>query len=588
MAQEKKSQEITQFDPDWERKVDERIQKALYRPVPNKGRKKTKKPRHYQYDPMAMLDMLEYKERPTTLSFDLLKRMANRDSVVASIINTRINQASRFCYPCRTREDRIGYRLRPVDPKQEISNEMKAQIQELETYLHNCGRSDPSEVRDDFPAFLKKIIRDRLVYDAVAVEIVSDFTGLPAAFYAVDAATIRYAIPKDKDKFRTSVRREDMFFTQYIQGKKVAEFNYDEMAYGVFYPKTDINAFGYGFSELEQLIRIITAHLWAEEYNSKFFSQGSLPKGLLNFKGGNMTKPKLEAFRRAWQAQVAGLTGAWRIPVVSSPELQWVDMHHSNQDMEFGQWLDYLVNIICSVYCIDPAEINFPSRGGTGDSHEKPLFDNSFQSKLQMSKDKGLYPLLDYIAHFINKNIIWKINPDLVFVFEGLDKKMGMARLEAQEKEVKIYKTINDIRKEEELEPIDGGDILLDGTYITYITQKDQLALQVRQSELQLKNQVVALKMQILNAMQLERTLQGTSPDNFDLSDDESSELDALMNDIFDDKDPTLNKMEKEIDEGFDSEETELPEDMTEEADERVEEMEEDADERVEEMKDRE
>lgn len=533
---ERKATSIVDFNPNWERHISEELQKSIYSGKPRKHGKA------YKFDPLALLDVLEFKDRPSSLSFDFLKRMANRDSVVSAIINTRLNQVSRFSYPSRTREDKIGYKVRRKDPKDNTGDNSEAVA--LENFIFKCGSISDFEVRDDFASFLKKVARDRLVYDAVAVELVTNKVGELVSFYPVDAATVRRTKPTTPNGV---IKKSDTGFIQVIQGKEVCSFNYEELAYGLFYPRSDITSFGYGFSELEQLVTIITAHLWGEQYNSKIFSQGTMPKGILNFKMNTMNRDMLLAFRREWQTQVTGLTGAWRVPVVASPDLQWIPMTQTNQDMEFSKWLDYLVNVVCSVYCIDPAEINFPSRGGSGDSHEKPLFDNSYESKLRQSKDKGLYPLLDFFAHFITVNIVEKVLPDHVFVFEGLDRKMGMERLAAQEKEVRMFKTVNDLRKEEELLPIDGGDILLDPIYMQSIINQGNMELQIRDKELQEKQQIVALKKMMLETIQLEQEVLGGAGDaSFVLSKDDQEELDAMIATVKGQNEPVIKKWENE------------------------------------------
>ncbi|MCS7242925.1 phage portal protein, partial [Candidatus Caldatribacterium sp.] len=308
---------------------------------------------------------------------------------------------------------------------------------------------------------------------------------------------------KTDGRFRL-LTKDDIGYVQVVNGRQVAEFTFDELGYGVFYPRTNVEVYGYGFSELEMTMKEITWQLYASSYNGRYFSQGALPKGILNFKGGNLTKEKLDDFRRQWQAQVAGLTGAWKMPIVSAPDIQFIELQKSNADMEFSAWMDYLVNVICAVYCIDPAEINFPSRGGSGDSHESALFDNSYEVKLRQSRDKGLYPLLDFIANFINKHIVAKIDPDFVFVFEGLDRRMGLERLKAQEIEVRTYKTINEIRREEDLEPIPDGDMLLDSTFVNYRLQMKQLEYQLKLQEMKLLSETIELKRKLAELAQLE------------------------------------------------------------------------------------
>lgn len=504
----RKSVSNTQRSEKYEKQIDERIEAALTARSEEelkkaieidssnklyKGKRRSRKrPKFWDINPLNLITVFEAKERDATLSFELLRRMSERNAIVSAIINTRINQVSRFSYPARLRDDRIGFKVRPLDPKQEIDEKTKKEITEIENFILNCGVEDGS-VRDGFGEFLKKIVRDRLVYDAVCIELVRNRNGELVAFYAVDASTIRIVLPhKEGDGRYTDPTPDDVGYIQIVNGEKVAEFTYDELAYAVFYPRSHINSYGYGYSELEMLIKEITAHLNASEYNSRYFSQGALPKGVLNFKGGNLTKERLDDFRRQWQAQVAGLVGAWKMPIISAPDVQFIELQKSNHDMEFGKWMDYLVNVICAVYCIDPAEINFPSRGGSGsDSHESALFDNSYENKLRQSRDKGLYPLLDFIASTITRHIVWKINPNYVFVFEGLDRRMGMEKLKAQEIELRTYKTINEVRREEDLPEVPNGDIILAPEYINYQLKLREMEYEWKREQLRVLEELI-------------------------------------------------------------------------------------------------
>ena len=548
MEYQRKSIARAEYDPRWENHVSEGLTKAIF----STSRRSRKSPRALDFNPVAVLDVLEYKDKISALSWEFLQRMARKDSVVAAIIQTRVNQVSRFCYPSRYREDKVGFKIRPRDPKAPINEALEKKIIELENFIEHCGKEDSQGLRDSFPVFLKKIVRDRLTYDAVAVELVSTRKGELVSFHAVDASTIRLVIPKDGKGSFSSMSRDDIGYQQVIQGEVKAEFTFNEMGYGVFNPMTDINQFGYGYSELEQLVAIITSHLYAESYNRLFFQQGSLPKGMLNFKSGNMSRQKLEAFKRQWQMQIAGLTGAWRMPIVSGTDIQYIPMHLSNQDMEFAKWLDYLVNIICSVYAISPDEIGFPSRGGSGtDSHERALFDNSYESKLRNSRDKGLYPLLDFISQFINKHIVQRIDPDLIFIFEGMDRRQGMERIEALNKEIRAYKTINEVRQEEGLPPVEYGDIILDPMYVNYLIQKEQLELQRESNKLSNWVQVVGLKTQMLQLQQLEQSIMGVASGNSDLTEEEEASLDQELEDILSDDVPLLNRLKEEIEGSF-------------------------------------
>src|SRR5690606_23266229 len=113
------------------------------------------------------------------------------------------------------------------------------------------------------------------------------------------------------------------------------------------------------------------------EYNRKFFSQGSAPKGILRVKG-NMNEDKLAQFRQQWTSMMQGVTNSWKTPIMEADTVDWIDLHKSHRDMEFTSWIEYLIKSACAVFSIDPAEVNFPLSGGA----EKALFEGDNKHRL--------------------------------------------------------------------------------------------------------------------------------------------------------------------------------------------------------------
>lgn len=434
-------------------------------------------------DPLGLLQVMRYKDRPYSLSYEVLRRMSIKDAVISSIITTRVNQVSTFTRPARFDRSGIGYEIRLRDPQATPTEEDQKTMVAIEKFLENTG-FDNDNSRDDFDTFIRKIVRDRLVYDQVCFEIVPDRAGRPAEFYAVDASTIRIA---NEEAYADAIaegqakKGDEIKYVQVINGQVKAYFTANEMAFGVANPRTDIYVAGYGFSELEMIINQVTAHLWAEEYNTRFFSQGGTTKGILNLKGSAqapISPQQLESFKRQWISQVSGMTGAWKTPVVSVDGIEYISVSQSNREMEFEKWMNYLINIACAVYQIDPAEINFPNRGGAGGTGGGGLGDGGIEDRLKHSKDKGLRPLLRFIESLINKHIVSKFDEKYVFSFVGIDAPSEKEIVELQAQRVKVYKTVNEIRQEEGLEPIEGGDIILDPNFVQAVNNANQMKMQ--------------------------------------------------------------------------------------------------------------
>lgn len=439
----------------------------------------------YMENPIRMAQATNYKDKPSSLSYNILYQMSVKNSVVGAVINTRVNQVSAFTKPARFSEDGVGYKIRLRDPSETPNAEQKEVMNSIELFLENCGFSDDSD-RDDFDTFIRKIVRDSLTYDQMCFEIIPDRKGKPAEILAVDAATIRaasenYQADQTWMEMVPNKKNEEVKWVQVVDGTIVSWFTARELAFGVRNPRTNINLQPYGFSELEQLIHQITSHLYAEEYNSKFFSQGGTTKGIINIKSdpnGIGNKEQLDSFKRQWRAQVNGMTGAWKTPVLQVPNgIEYINVSQSNREMEFEKWMNYLINIVCAVYQIDPAEVNFPNNGGVS-GNGGSVFESSQEVKLKNSKDKGLKPLMRFIESIINKFVVSKFSQDYVFVFTGLDDKSEEEKAELDTKQVKTWRTVNEIRKEHGEKPLENGDIILDPSYLNYIQQKEMAAQQ--------------------------------------------------------------------------------------------------------------
>lgn len=473
------------------------------------------------FDPLSIQFAMGYKDRRHSLTFDTLKRIPQQLAVIAAIIQTRCNQVASFAVPYRLTKS-LGFVIKHKNPARLTTKGEREFIQSLEQFIYNCGADKPNPhspiARDDFETFLKKIVRDSLMYDQACIEIVPNRSGLPYEFLAVDASTIRIAAANLDLDYSTAVRHathaqmgngspfinptfQNMglpyqtlkvrnpelhsvpAFVQVVNGQIRNTYTRDELAFGVRNPRTDIYVQGYGYSELEQLITIITAHLFAEEYNRRFFMQGSAPKGILNFKGDNFTGDQLEALKRQWRANVEGVENAWRTPIFQAENgVEWIQLHQSNQEMEYSMWMEYLLKITCAVYLIDPAELNFDMHGGV---QQTPLFESSQEWKLKASRDRGLKPMLRFVAKLINENIVSKIDDHFMFDFMGLDELTEQEKHELRKEQVSTYMTLNEIRRAEDLPDVPDGDLILNPTYTTAQQQRRTLEMQQKAAQQQ-------------------------------------------------------------------------------------------------------
>jgi len=318
--------------------------------------------------------------------------------------------------------------------------------------------------RDSFRTFLKKFTRDSIELDQACFEVQHNRKGDPCAFYALDGATMRLA--DANPVVGATANPEQVRYVQVYDEVIIGEFSARDLCFGVRNPRSTLGANGYGYSELEMIINVVTASLWSFEYNQRQFSNGSMVNGVLNF-AGNVSDKQVDAFKRQWKMMIAGVSNAHRVPMVNVDELQWVDFGKSNRDMEFGAWMDWLIKIVCAVMLFDPAEINF-NYGNTGQTSQ--MFATPVDSKLKASKDRGLRPLLTDISDWLNQYIVFPLDPYFRFEFLGLDAKGSDQAIDQGKKRSEYIMTVDELRAEEDLEPLpDGkGEVILSPAWIQF------------------------------------------------------------------------------------------------------------------------
>lgn len=407
----------------------------------------------------------------------------SNNTIVQAIIRTRTNQVLRFCKLARNSEDGVGFKIIPKDN----SKGNKERIKELEETIYYTGKpSDYREWRDTFPSFITKLVNDLFVYDQVNIERVfeSPCSKQLNHFNMVDAGSVVISdLPKSLDKPRK--------FRQYTDDLHYVDFTEKELTFITYWGSSDIHARGYGQSPVLSAATSIDYHNDTTNYNGRFFKQGGTTKGLLflNTDGVQLSAESLESIKRAWGTN-AGLNGAWKIPMISGiKDAKFINMQQNPGDYEFSGWLTYLINSICADFAIDPAEINFPNKGGgsTSSSSSSTLNEgNTARTHQKASQAKGLKPLLDFIERIINDYLMRYIDDDYQFIFT-LGEEDEQNKVNIINSKLKNGMTINEARKQMGLSPLQGhlqeyGDLIgnADNIY-QYISVQDKMDAQANE-----------------------------------------------------------------------------------------------------------
>ena len=136
-------------------------------------------------------------------------------------------------------------------------------------------------------------------------------------------------------------------------------------------------------------------------------------------------------------------------------------MTQSSKDMEFINFLNYLNNIICADFNIQPDEINFPNRGGAnGKTGGSTLNEgNTTRTKMDASRNNGLEPVMKYIERLMTDKILRYVDSDYMFVFSPSDQGKEKQLQDELALKLKNGLTINESRALMHLPKLDIPDI---------------------------------------------------------------------------------------------------------------------------------
>lgn len=298
----------------------------------------------------------------------------------------------------------------------------------------------PNPLVESFRSWVEPIIEDVLVLDAGVIEKERTFGGGVAALHSVDGAKVKVSALWDGDP------DEPRYWWVPVPQYEVP-FTNDDMIYIMANPRTYSVL---GLSPLETLKQTIDAELSGALYNQRQVTQAA-PDGMLDL-GEGARPEKVEEFRSYWLHEVAG-RGAMAF-IGGTKGAKFVPFRASNRDMQYSEWLEYLVRKICAVYLISPQDV-----GLTFDINR-----SEGQVQQEMTEDQGLRPLLALIQDYFTREVVWDQSfggpeNNLAFRFTRLNIKESMSKASINKLALAgmPWKSVNEAREDEGRAPI--GDI---------------------------------------------------------------------------------------------------------------------------------
>lgn len=268
--------------------------------------------------------------RPWHVNWEVLRRIAITQPLVFSIVSTAVRELS-------------GMHWAIVVKKHRPAIQRKAS--EIETFL---GRPVPGVEGLTFAEWLKKILRDLFIYDAVAIEVIRDpQTNELLALKPVPAWQIEAQAVPDTDDLDPEYP-----YIRTNRGQVIAKYKPGELIYFKENPRTDSP---YGISPLEAAITIVSIIMWADIFQLKNFTVTEVPEGILDL--GNVPHDVVERFRQWWMTEVVGRPEKVVIVGGSTSGVKWLPFRSDNRAMQFRQLYDWYVRILCMCFGVRPQDV---------------------------------------------------------------------------------------------------------------------------------------------------------------------------------------------------------------------------------------
>lgn len=408
-----------------------------------KGQKSVESPQSILINPYHRIGMRGSKrvlETNKSTAYRVLRHIAEKAWIINTIIKHKIEGIIPFLDVTKDELNR-GFM---IEPKDEKTKGNPARIKELEKFFLTTGFEDDDDREDRLTAFVAKFIRDLETLDQVTTEIQYTRGGKVYAFWYIDPATILRCDESDAELKKDKIR-----FMQEVDSIPTAYYTKEQMIFDYKNPRSDINFAGYGYSNTEQAVELITSQIHSFVYNSSRFTHDNLPRGLLLLQGDAGIDEVEQIEDYLINAMSGNPANKWHVPIIpsgseksgdNSRKFDWVPLDVSNRDMEFTQWTETLWTSIAAQFSIDLEELGIKTSKSTS------VLPMNLDPKKEISRSNWLSSILCFLEQYLQK-ILDKIDPDYKIKFYGYEKMDQKQLNEILKGKVETYMTIDEVRE---------------------------------------------------------------------------------------------------------------------------------------------
>jgi len=307
--------------------------------------------------------------------------------------------------------------------------------------------SKPDGVHD-WAGWLRIMMEEVLVTDALSLVPRRNYGGLIHSVEIVDGSTIFPLIDGDgRQPLPPSPA-----FQQILKNVVKNDYSSDELFYCV--RNTQVNT-PYGWSPVEQVIETAYTDIERAKYQFEWLRSGSVPDAYITAPD-NMTPDRVKAFEEELNGLLEGnLQGRRQMPVL----LHGMEVKQLKEPAIKSDWDEWIWRKIAFAFSLTPAPM------------VKEVNRATAESEMERATNEGIMPLMLFTKRIIDRIIATQFGaPDLHWKWDVEEERDPTETANIDKTLVSAgIMTINEIRSERGLEPVEGGDMAMCLTASGYV-----------------------------------------------------------------------------------------------------------------------
>jgi len=355
------------------------------------------------------------------IRFHELRGVARQCEIMRIVIQMVKDQICAFDWQIVPKEDSEAD---PEDPR----------VEEITRFFRKPDKINP------WDTWLRMLLDDFLVLDAVSIYRPKDQLGRPYAFELFDSARIKVLI----DANGRRPQDPDPAYQQIIKGSPRADYTTDEMLYMSRNITTDYPI--RGISAVENVIVTGQTIIERQKGQLQFFTEGTLPDSYAKMPEG-MTTDAIKAFEERFNDLLRGNTAMRRGTPFLPSGAEIVPLKQTELKSDADEWF---ARIVCSCFGVPPT------------AFIKQMNRSTSESDADRGKEDGQFPKMQYVKLIVDE-LIGDFGDEYADNFEFSWREGAHADPKVQADVITEYvkagvKTINEGRNDLGLDPITGGD----------------------------------------------------------------------------------------------------------------------------------